>query len=201
LDVALQSESPVSTLRGSDLGNALHAAFLDVMKLENLVCLFGTVATQNPKRSFGEHFAARTLGIFERMPPCSNPFLWQILAGKFPPGHCYDWLNPFHAPTADAHWHCGKMDDVLDSLSPESADLVHLSNILDWLPAESAQAMLDKACRVLKPGGLIIIRQLNSTLDIPSINSKFVWDEELGRSMEQTDRSYFYPGIFIGRRA
>lgn len=93
------------------------------------------------------------------------------------------------------------MDDVLDSLPPESTDLVHLSNILDWLPAESAQAMLDKASRVLKPGGQVIIRQLNSTLDIPSIDSEFVWNHELGSIMERADRSYFYPGIFIGRRA
>ncbi len=198
LDEVLCSEMPVTNLKGSLLGDALDSAFHEVMKLENLVCLFGEQATQNPRRSFGEHFAARTCGAFGRMPPCSNPFLWQILAGKFPHGHRYGWLNAAHPLKAEPHWHLGKMDEVLDSLPAESADLIHLSNILDWLPVDSAQEMLAKTHRVLKSSGKVIIRQLNSTLDIPAMESGFLWDHELGRKMEASDRSYFYPGIFIG---
>lgn len=200
LDQALHSRVPVQNLHSSPLGEAIYTAFTAIMKLENLVCLFGEQATQNPKRSFGEHFALRTLEAFSRMPPYSNPFLWQILAGVFPPGYRYDWMNDGHPLTLDKHWYDGKMDAVLDSLSSESADLIHLSNILDWLSVTSAQAMLDKAHRVLKSGGRVIIRQLNSSLDIPAIDSGFVWDHELGGEMESTDRSYFYPGIFVGSK-
>lgn len=200
LDEALCSEIPVTNLDDSPLGEAMDAAFHEVMKLENLVCLFGEQATQNPKRSFGTHFALRTRGAFQRTPPCLNPFLWQILAGRFPPGRRYDWLTAGGPLLADPQWHCGKMNEVLDSLAPDGADLIHLSNILDWLPAEAAQAMLDKVHRVLKPRGRVIIRQLNSSLDIPAVDSGFAWDEKLGREMESTDRSYFYPGIFIGAK-
>lgn len=92
------------------------------------------------------------------------------------------------------------MKDVLDSMRAGSADLIHLSNILDWLSASEAEATLHAAQRVMKPGGKVIIRQLNSTLEIPTLDSGLRWDAELGAAMERRDRSYFYPQIHVGRR-
>lgn len=203
LDESLRSELPMD-LEGSPLGDAMDAAFADVMKLENLVCFFGEGATRNPRMPFSQHFAERTHGAFRRMPPATNPFLWQILAGAFPGRTPYDWLGNVSKgglhPDATADWHHGKMDVVLDSLPAGSANLVHLSNILDWLSPVDGQAVLVKVARVLKPGGRVIIRQLNSTLDIPSIESGLGWDPETGRGMEERDRSYFYPQLHIGRK-
>lgn len=203
LDESLRSEVPVD-LEGSPLGDAMDAAFAGVMKLENLVCLFGEGATRNPRMPFSQHFAERTHLAFRRMPPATNPFLWQILAGAFPEATPYDWLGNVSKgglhPDAKADWHHGKMDVVLDSLSDGSADIIHLSNILDWLSAADGQAVLVKVARVLKPGGRVIIRQLNSTLDAPSIESGLEWDTETGRAMEERDRSYFYPQLHIGRK-
>jgi S-adenosylmethionine-diacylglycerol 3-amino-3-carboxypropyl transferase len=53
---------------------------------------------------------------------------------------------------------------------------------------------------VMKPGGKVIIRQLNSTLEIPALDSGLRWDAELGFAMERRDRSYFYPQIHVGSR-
>lgn len=92
------------------------------------------------------------------------------------------------------------MNEVLDSLASRSVDFVHLSNILDWLSPAQAEMTLASASRVLKPGGRVVIRQLNSTLDVPSIPSDFRWDLELGTRLEAVDRSFFYPGIFVGVR-
>jgi len=184
---------------------ALDAAFAGVMSLANLVCLFGQEATQNPRRPFAEHFAARTRGVIARLPPASNPFLWQILAGRFPENHRYDWLQPRTAPRvpppAEAIWHVGGMDSFLDSLPDRSVDLLHFSNILDWLPEDAAGELLRAAARVLKPAGTLILRQLNSTLDLPGTDSGLAWDPAAGRAMEAADRSYFYPEILIGRPA
>ncbi len=205
LDKLLMSEKPVEDFASSPVGKAVDAAFAEVMSLENLVCLFGRDATRNPRRSFSEHFSWRTRESFKRMPPRSNPFLWQILVGNFHPDHMYDWLAPdaFHKRelTSEVRWYRSAMVDFLESLPPESVDLVHLSNILDWLSPDEAWSTLEKACRALKPGGRVIIRQLNSTLDISEIHSGFHWDHKTGRSMELRDRSYFYPEILIGKRA
>jgi len=205
LDELLMSEKPVEDFASSPVGKAVDAAFSEVMSLGNLVCLFGRDATRNPRRSFSEHFSWRTSECLKRLPPRSNPFLWQILAGHFHPDHAHDWLAPESLNgrelTPDVEWHRAAMVDFLESLPPVGVDLVHLSNILDWLSPDEAWSTLEKTCRALKPGGKVIIRQLNSTLDIPEIHSGFHWDHETGRSMELRDRSFFYPEILIGSRA
>lgn len=189
---------------GTEFGRALDQAFEEVMSLPNLVQLFGTEATQNPRQSFASHFAHRTRVALERFSADSNPFLWQIFAGRFPPRHSYDWLQPACGGgkpcCVTPIYHQGRMGEVLDSLPAGSVDLVHLSNILDWLSPVQAEATLASASRVLKPGGRVILRQLNSTLDIPAIPAALDWDLELGARLESIDRSYFYPGIFAGVR-
>jgi S-adenosylmethionine-diacylglycerol 3-amino-3-carboxypropyl transferase len=200
LDELLASPLPVADFDASPLAAALDETFAEVMSLQNLVRLFGLEATQNPRRPFGVHFAARTRETIGRIAPRSNPFLRQILAGDFHPAFRYDWLQASHVLPARPEWHHGKMNEVLESMRAGSADLVHLSNILDWLSPSEAQAMLHSSCRVLRPGGKVIIRQLNSTLEVPALESGLVWDAALGHAMERRDRSYFYPRIHVGSR-
>ena len=83
----------------------------------------------------------------------------------------------------------------------EAYDLVHLSNILDWLTPEEARHTLQVARQALRPGGCVFIRQLNSTLDIPSLGEFFHWQEDESRSMHRRDRSFFYRAIHLGRKA
>ncbi|WP_052573102.1 DUF3419 family protein [Haloferula sp. BvORR071] len=191
---------PLPGFGESGLARALDAAFAEVMSLQNLVRLFGAEATRNPQRPFAEHFASRTREIICRVAPCTNPFLQQILCGGFHPGFRYDWLQAPHAMNAQAEWHHGKMRDLLEAMPAESAGLVHLSNILDWLSPEDGQATLLAARRVLKPRGKVIIRQLNSSLDIPALDTGLDWNAALGQAMERRDRSYFYPLIHVGSR-
>jgi S-adenosylmethionine-diacylglycerol 3-amino-3-carboxypropyl transferase len=89
---------------------------------------------------------------------------------------------------------------VLSDLPPASADMVHISNILDWLSPALAAQTLEAAARVLKPGGKLIARQLNSSLDFDALTDAIDWDADWGRRMEPRDRSFFYPRIFIGTR-
>lgn len=178
----------------------MDGALARVMSLENLVALFGELATQNPAQPFHAHFAARLRLALERQDAAENPFLWQMLRGVFPPGHRYDWLRSPGPLTAEILTHCGFMRSVLDGLPAASADLVHLSNILDWLSGEEAAATLEAAARVLRPGGWIILRQLNSSLDFPALGHGLAWHDALGRDMEKRDRSFFYPRIHLATR-
>lgn len=189
---------------GSESGQIFDAAFERVMSLPNLVCQFGKDATQNPRRSFADHFAWRTRKCLSRPDRIRNPFLWQLLVGRFPSICPYDWLlpaskvRPFSALKPQLH--SGRMFDVLQTFAPASVDLVHLSNILDWLSPDQATETLRCAHRVLKPGGRLILRQLNSTLCIPDLDSRLTWDFSLGNRMAEQDRSFFYPELFVGVR-
>ena len=186
-------------------GQIFDAAFDRVMSLKNLVCLFGKDATQKPRQSFAAHFAWRTRLSLSRRDRTRNPFLWQLLVGRFPSTVAYDWLQPTSQdrplPALKPRLHSGRMINVLQSFASASVDLVHLSNILDWLSPDQATETLRCAHRVLKPGGRLILRQLNSTLCIPELDSRLTWDLSLGNRMAERDRSFFYPEIFVGVRA
>jgi S-adenosylmethionine-diacylglycerol 3-amino-3-carboxypropyl transferase len=188
---------------GTQSGEVLDEALASVMSLANLVCLFGAEATQNPRLPFHRHFAGRIRDAVARPEANANPFLWQMLAGRFPDEVSYDWIQHCHGHTTartEPEYKHGRMKEVLESLEAESVDLVHLSNILDWLSEEDATATLEAARRVLKPGGKVILRQLNSTLDVPYLDCGLVWDTYLGRELQARDRSFFYPHIHVGTR-
>ncbi|MGV3663222.1 MAG: DUF3419 family protein [Prosthecobacter sp.] len=182
-------------------GVPLEAALERVMSQANLVALFGHEAAQNPRQPFHEHFAQRTHVARAREGAATNPFLRQMYEGTFAPGHRYDWLECDTPPQAPVKWHHGRMTDVLGQLPAASADLVHVSNILDWLSPAQARQTLAAAARVLKPGGRLVARQLNSSLDFDSLCEDIAWDHALGHELEQRDRSFFYPQIFVGTRA
>lgn len=179
----------------------LDRVLVEVMSLANLVKLFGEGATRNPRQSFAGHFAWRTRVALERGDAVTNPFLNQMYTGRFADGHRYDWLETRGRLRAELVWHQGTMQSMLESLPEARVDLVHLSNILDWLSAGEAQATLAAVARVLRRGGRVILRQLNSTLDVERLECGLQWDRRLGERMVAQDRSFFYPQIHIGVRS
>jgi S-adenosylmethionine-diacylglycerol 3-amino-3-carboxypropyl transferase len=189
--------SPVPLRHGS---STIDSALASVMALPNLVALFGKEATQNPRQPFHRHFAERVRRGMEEHAPSTNPFLWQMLAGAFPPGVRYDWLESEAPLRTHVRFIHGRMSDTLAAMPEQSADFVHLSNILDWLSERDATECLIRTARVLRPGGAVILRQLNSTLDIPSLACGLDWDPEAGAKLHVQDRSFFYHAIHIGIR-
>lgn len=182
------------------LGTALDAAFREVMALPNLVALFGEGATGNPRMPFADHFALQTRWILGRQPAAENPFLAQVFLGRFAPGAEHAWLRaarPSRFPRIT--WEIGSMINALASVE-EKFDVVHLSNILDWLSPDSARKTLDLASAALRPGGWLAIRQLNSTLDIRALGERIAWEPDLSTRMLAGDRSFFYRAIHVGRR-
>ena len=179
-----------------------ETAFEDVMSMGNLVALFGKEATQNPRVPFAQHFSQRLADAFARQASGENPFLSQMLYGCFPAGVAWDWLSEesWTPLCVEPEFVQARMHDALEALPAESVDFVQLSNILDWLSPAEATELLRSAHRVLKPGGLALIRQLNSSLDIPNLASGFHWEVEAGRGMVLCDRSFFYPEIHLGRK-
>jgi S-adenosylmethionine-diacylglycerol 3-amino-3-carboxypropyl transferase len=89
------------------------------------------------------------------------------------------------------------MASALERCSAEY-DFIHLSNILDWLPRAEAQRTLELAWQALRPGGRVLIRQLNSSLDIPGLGPSFSWEPQ---AWQETDRSLIYRAIHLGRKS
>jgi S-adenosylmethionine-diacylglycerol 3-amino-3-carboxypropyl transferase len=185
---------------GSPRGSHLEEVFAEVLSLANLVALFGEGATQNPQQPFHHHFLQQVREVTARRMVKDNPWLWQILAGQYPPDHPVDWLSSTGPWLVQPSYQQSAMLPALERTDTSSIDFLHLSNILDWLSPEEAMAVLTQAHRVLRPGGQLIIRQLNSSLVIPDLFPALHWHSEQGKTWQRQDRSFFYPQLHLASR-
>ena len=183
------------------LGKQLDTALDRVMDLPNLVALFGPGATANRVQPFSRHFADRIRHVLATMPAATNPYLHQMLRGTFPDAVVYPWLTAERQRTVPSvSWTVHPMTDALRATDGNRYDVVHLSNILDWLPPSQAEETLRLAARVLRPGGIVVIRQLNSRLDIRRLRSDFSWEDDFSAELQAHDRSFFYLQLHVGRK-
>lgn len=181
------------------LGRAIDEAFDEVMSQKNLVEIFGEKATANRVQDFSRHFAERARVYLSSHLASDSPFMAQVLLGHFRQGTRYSWLDlPAQKPKAAIEFHQGMMDQYLQTAPKESFDVIHLSNITDWLSPEEAKTTLSLAYQALKPGGVVIIRQLNSNLDLYSLGSSYQWDVPTATELNHNDRSFFYRQLLVG---
>lgn len=200
LSLSKVSEQIRAAAPESPLGSRLDEALEDVMSLPNLVRLFGAEATNNPLAPFSRHFARRIRRVLADWPACDNPYLWQMLKGRYPAGCFAPWLAcAAPKPFPEIAFANASMEQALESAG-EPCDFIHLSNILDWLSPKAAARMLQLAGRSLKPGGRIFIRQLNSALDIRRAGAMFEWLDKESEALHKKDRSFFYRALHLGRR-
>lgn len=183
----------------AQLGTALDAALDKVMSQNNLVKIFGEKATANRVQDFSRHFAERIRVYLAHHLASSSPWLAHMLLGHFYDGTMFPWLTttPTHALPQISYYQ-GFMNNALEQAAPDTYHVIHLSNIIDWLTTEEAEKTLSLAYQALKPGGVVVIRQLNSNVNIPTLGKQFVWDLKTSQEFLHNDRSFFYRNFFIG---
>ena len=195
VDEQIRAAAPESLL-----GRRLDEALEKVMSLPNLVRLFGAEATNNPLAPFSRHFACRIRRALAEGTACDNPYLWQMLKGRYPAGCFAPWFACATPQTfPEIAFVNTSMEQALES-AKEPCDFIHLSNILDWLSPKAAARTLQLAGRALKPGGRIFIRQLNSALDVRQAGRMFEWLDEESEALHKKDRSFFYRALHLGRK-
>lgn len=192
--------SPETLACSAPLIDGLNAAFKKVMALDNLVALYGEGATQNPAMPFWEHFFLQTIGALNSPLAKNNPFLSQLLLGQFIQKP-YEWITkPQQCITKKISFLNRTISGALE-FEPQAYDFIHLSNALDWLNPREASAMLRAVANKLSSGGMLILRQLNSTLEIPSlIGDEIQWQVYEGTDYLHQDRSFFYKRLLLGKK-
>lgn len=183
---------------GGELARAIKEAFSVIMDLPLLVQVFGTGATANRVQAFADHFFQQTCQVLRNQPAIENPFLHQIFLGSLP-----HLVWPWHTATrlidsSRIRYTCGAMNDALRNIPSDSVDFVHLSNILDWIDPTDANTILSDAWRALANNGIVVIRQLNSRLDIRKLQTDFHWLDVESHRLHQNDRSFFYRHLHVG---
>lgn len=204
LEALLQLRDPDEQARrageGTRLGSRLAEAFAETMALDNLVRLFGSAATANRRQPFASHFFQQTQVTLATLPAADNPFLHQVLRGRFPPT-VWPWLEtPSPSSLPPIAWIPQPMAPSLRACRDAAYDFIHLSNILDWIAPAAAEQVLADAHRCLKPGGFVLIRQLNSRLPIRELSSQLVWQRDDAARLHAGDRSFFYRALHLATK-
>ncbi len=182
----------------TELGKRLEAAFQEVMEQSRLVSIFGEGATANRLQSFVDHFLQQTRWALASFPAVENPFLHQIFLGRFI-GPRWSWIDlPKQTMSPSTRYSCAPMETVLRDQPGEWYDFIHLSNILDWVTPTDAEQVLRNAYRSLRPGGVVVVRQLNSRLAIQDISCGLRWSRTSGDELLKADRSFFYRALHVG---
>jgi S-adenosylmethionine-diacylglycerol 3-amino-3-carboxypropyl transferase len=173
----------------------VRALFDTIFSLDSLIELFGPNAVQNHKTSYSDHFYNRFIWTLSNQFIHSNPFFYQFAYLSYPTNRQTDYLSLPSKIPCSVRFHSSCMLQYLASQKPAIYDYVHLSNILDWETPDSINQLLHQAEKVLKKGGKLCIRQLNSTVEIKNTSrlSFTLYDNA-------QDLSFFYPKIYIGAR-
>ncbi len=168
---------------------ALYHPLLDVM--------FTEAATQHAEPgSYPRYFQ----GVFERglsAPGAwENPFLHHVMLGRYVEGHEPGYIGEGRALEVELME--GSLTDVPDL---SEYGVVSLSNVFDWSDDALTKSWADALRASCAPGTWIVIRQLNNTRDLrPFFAPDFVFDDALGASLLERDRSLFYNRIEVAVR-
>jgi S-adenosylmethionine-diacylglycerol 3-amino-3-carboxypropyl transferase len=203
-DVAAQTV----VLDADGLDGDLRRAFGAVMTDANLTALFGPKAVQDPAVPFAQHFYAQTVGYLRRRLASESPWMAQMLLGDFVDDDAavlYPWYALPQQDAAAVYWrYAGTLDDALAVAVPGrdgGYDAIFASNVCDWQSAAEVVETLRRAYAALRPGGLILVRQLNSRHDLTTLPSDFVWDTAAADDLLAVDRSFFYRRLYVGRKS
>jgi S-adenosylmethionine-diacylglycerol 3-amino-3-carboxypropyl transferase len=185
-----------------------NTVFEQAFARPRLVEEFGPAAVEySMDRSFGEHFAdvfARGLRTFEFE---SNYFLMDVLEGRYDSStgalpsylHAAGWTHRAEAARR-VSLQLATLADALDA--GDTFDVVHCSNVSDWMPTPALDTMVDLARSRLPRGGAAIFRRLNGDHNLQErVRQHFaVASRECG-ALQRGDRSYFYREVVVGHRS
>ncbi len=172
-----------------------------------LLAMFGEAALQHaPAGSYPGYFRAAIERGLARPEAFNNPFLHHLLLGHYldRPGALPEFLTApppagslklIAAPIAAGTEH--------EATLPHFAayDLIGLSNICDWMAPEATNALLARLRREVRPGTVVLWRQLNNVRDLAAgLGPAFRFDAAWDAQQRTGDRSCFYNRIGAGAR-
>ena len=165
---------------------------------------FGENATKySMEKSFIEHFK----DVFEKYKtlypdPTTNYFYYQILYDCYPvAGDRPLYLSSEKPITTNftVNYHIDHMQNHLTKQPDEKYDLLHLSNITDWLSPDILCGLMDDVGRVVKKNGKVTMRRLNSDTNLKKFLTtnyeycgKYKYD-----IAESFDKSLFYSEVLV----
>ncbi|MDX2013177.1 MAG: DUF3419 domain-containing protein [Myxococcaceae bacterium] len=158
-----------------------------------LHAMFGPDATRHaPRGSYPAYFQRAFERGLGRGGAGENPYLQHVLLQRYrtPPAFLTSGAR------LDVSWHLGTLTDVP---ALERFGVVSLSNVFDWSDEALVRAWAS-ALQVLRPGALVVYRQLNNQRDWRAHFSGFTEDVARSDGWTRRERALFYERVTVLRR-
>jgi len=179
----------------------------------NLIKLFGYNAVTNSSGNFAKHFENVIKTYHQKYSkPTDNYFWYQILNNSYPhqigPVETIDLpyflKSKVYPNVSNIHYHHQSLEEYLDSLeSCDSAnddanklyDIIHTSNITDWMDQNHISILIQKIYSRLNPSGYIVMRRL---LGAQHLEPLLIQNNFKITNVTHEEKSHFYNEVIIG---
>lgn len=171
-----------------------------IFNRENLINIFGQSAVENSnEREFYNHFQ-NIINTYQKLYlPSENYFYHQILYDKYDE-NCLPFyfsnLNNIKNNGHKINYICDNFLDYIYSCKINSYDIIHTSNLTDWMNSDIIENMLKQIYIILKINGFVILRRLNGDYNLNNLVGKYftiINDIPI-------DKSHFYLEIVVGTK-
>lgn len=134
--------------------------------------------------------------------PADNPYLQWILTGRF--ASALPWsLRPenFEAirdNLSSIETYCGPIEELLGVLPDNSVDACNLSDIFEYVPAESYERLLGALVRVGAPGCRLVYWNVVTERRRPeSMRNLLACKDQLAGRLHRQDKAFFYRRLIV----
>jgi len=134
--------------------------------------------------------------------PSVNPYLQWILTGRhhsaLPLALRPEHFEPIRAHLDRLEWHCGAVEDVLETLLPASIDRFNLSDIFEYMSPAGHAALLERLARAAKPGARLVSWNLFVARHRPArFGDRLRPLGALAARLHAQDKAFFYTDLVI----
>jgi len=152
--------------------------------------------------SVADRILARTRYALTALDPTANPYLQWILTGRHTTALPYA-LRPENFAVIRANldrleWRCQSLEDFLAATGPRSVDRYNLSDIFEYMSAQSCAELLERLASVGRPGGRLVYWNMLVPRSRPdALADRLTPLSELAARLHQQDKAFFYSALVV----
>jgi len=177
------------------------AAFASAFTDDLLIAMFGPDAVQHAVRgSYPSYFRQQLERGLQADDRAANPWLHHVLLGHYleQPMAWPPYLREHHTDFGAFPTH---QCPLLEMGSFATFDFAQISNVMDWMDEPSCRALAQRLCKELRPGAVVLWRQLNNSRDLTEYFAPhFAFSPERDAALTKGERSLFYNQVRCGIR-
>lgn len=158
------------------------------------------------EKKLSTHLSERIYWAFQNFAATSNPYLQQMLAGRYrslgSEIDCTPWLTmPVRPQDFDLNLvHVqNSLEKALEMQQEAGYDLITLSNELDYLEKTDQMKVLAAAAKLLKPGGVLLWRSMLDTTSNLILPNMLTWQKL--ENLEYQDRAFLNSQVFMAAKS